>query len=519
MSQSKTVINNFFWRFFERCGAQGVSLIVSIVLARLLDPDVYGTIALVTVFTSILQVFVDSGFSTALVQKKNADDLDFSSVFYFNMLSCSVLYVGIFFAAPLIAKYYGIDELTPIVRVMSLSLIISGVKSTQQAYVSRNMLFKRFFWATLGGTIGAAILGIWMAYAGYGVWALVAQNLFNMTVDTIILWVTVKWRPKAMFSFRRLKELFSFGWKLLAAGLIDRVYTELRQLIIGKRYSTEDLAYYNKGNTFPRTIVTNINSSIDSVLLPAMSAEQDNRTRVKAMTRRAIKINTYLMMPIMMGLAVCAEPLVALVLTEKWLPCVLYMRIFCFSMAFHTVHTANLNAIKAMGRSDLFLILETIKKAIGLILVAATMFISVEAMAYSLLLSCILSQIINSWPNKKLLGYRYLEQVKDMLPHILLSCVMGAAVYCVTFLRLSDVVTLLIQVPLGIVLYVALSALFRIESFTYLLDILKSYLHKRHAAPKAVPETVPASATETSSETVSDTASETTAGSEDKTDP
>lgn len=475
---SKKVLSNFFWRFFERCGAQGVTFIVSIVLARLLDPDVYGTVALVTVFTTIMQVFVDSGMGNALIQKKEADDLDFSSVFFFNMAVCSLLYLIMFIAAPFIAAFYKMPELTSVVRVLSLILIISGVKNVQQAYVSRNMQFKKFFFSTIGGTIGAAVVGIVMAYLGFGVWALVAQMLFNAAVDTIILWITVKWRPKMMFSFERLKALFSFGWKLLVSSLLDTVYNDLRQLIIGKLYSSNDLAFYNQGKKFPHLIVTNINTSIDSVLLPTMSKAQDDKNAVRSMTRRAIKTSTYIMMPVMIGLAVCAEPLVSLILTDKWLPCVLFLRVFCITYAFYPIHTANLNAIKAMGRSDLFLKLEILKKIIGLTAILITMWISVEAMAYSLLVTTLLNQIINSWPNKKLLGYSYLEQIKDMLPQIGLSLLMGAAIYLVQLAGFSNIYTLCIQIPLGIIIYIALSKLLHIESFEYVISMIKSFKNR-----------------------------------------
>lgn len=470
------VISNVIWRFLERCGAQGVTFIVSIVLARVLDPTVYGTVALITVFTTIMQVFVDSGMGNALIQKKNADDLDFSSVFYFNIVICLALYGIMFAAAPLIARFYDMPELTPVVRVLSLTLIISGVKNVQQAYVSRNMLFKRFFFATLGGTIGAAIIGIWMAYRGYGVWALVAQNLFNQTLDTLILWITVKWRPKRMFSYERLLALFSYGWKLLVSAILDTVYNDLSQLIIGKRYTSEDLAQYNRGSQFPRLIVNNINTSIDSVLLPTMSSEQDHKERVRSMTRRAIRTSTYLMMPMMVGLAVCAEPMVRLILTEKWLPCVPFLRIFCFTYAFYPIHTANLNAINAMGRSDLFLKLEIIKKVMGLAVLLSTMWFGVMAMAYSSLLTSILGQIINSWPNRKLLSYKYSEQFRDMLPQILLSLAMGAIVYCVSFLHLGDIATLCIQVPLGAAIYFGASWIFKLESFEYVLNMAKNFI-------------------------------------------
>lgn len=474
-----STITNFIWRFAERCGAQLVTLIVSVVLARMLTPEYYGTVALVTVFTTIMQVFVDSGLGTALIQKKDADDLDFSSVFYFNFAVCIVLYIGMFIAAPYIAIFYNNSSLTAIVRVISLTIVISGVKGIQQSYVSRNMLFKRFFFATLGGTIFSAFLGICMAYAGYGVWSIVVQQLSNTAIDTLILWVTVKWRPKKMFSWNRLRELLSFGWKLLASSLLDTVYNNLRNLIIGKFYSSTDLAYYNQGDKFPKLIVANINNSIDSVLLPTLSSAQDERERVKNMTRRAIKTSTYIMAPLMMGLAFCATPIVRLILTEKWLHCVPYLQIFCITYMFWPIHTANLNAIKAMGRSDLFLKLEIWKKVIGLILLLSTMFISVEAMAYSLLISTLSSMIINSWPNKKLLNYSFLEQVKDILPSIFLAVGMGVVVYLIGFLPVPTLPLLIIQVICGGIIYIMGSALLKLEPFEYLVGIIKPMIQKR----------------------------------------
>lgn len=468
------VFSNFIWRFAERCGAQLVTFIVSIVLARILTPSDYGTIALVTVFTTILQVFIDSGLSTALIQKKDADDLDFSSVFYFNFVICIILYLIMFVSAPFIANFYKDPSLVSIVRVISLTLIISGVKGVQQSYVSRHMLFKRFFFSTLGGTIFSAVLGIIMAYAGFGVWAIVFQQLSNNAIDTLILWITVKWRPIKKFSWSRLKALLSFGWKMLASSLLDTVYNNLRNMIIGKLYTSADLAFYNQGDKFPKLIVTNINTSIDSVLLPTMSNEQDNHVRVKDMTRRAIKISTYIMAPLMIGLAFCAKPIVQIVLTDKWLPCVPYLQIFCISYLFWPIHTANLNAIKAMGRSDLFLKLEVIKKFIGMILLLITMNISVMAMAYSLLISGLISQVINSWPNRYLLKYSYIDQIKDILPNIVMALIMGVFVYFINYLNLSVLVSLMVQIILGGIIYLVLSIFTKNDSFTYLINILKN---------------------------------------------
>ncbi|MGN8706211.1 lipopolysaccharide biosynthesis protein [Bacillota bacterium HCP3S3_E9] len=467
------VIKNFFWRIGESSGAQLVSFLVSIVLARLLAPEDYGVIALVTVFTSILQVFVDSGLGTALVQKKNADEVDFSSVFYFNVLVCLTLYAGMFVAAPAIAKFYDNPIYIPLVRVLSLTLVISGLKNIQQAYVYRHMIFKRFFFSTLGGTIASAILGIVIAYAGFGVWALAAQYVSNTAIDTLILWITVPWRPKKRFSWTKLKSLLSYGWKLLVSALLDTGYTSLWNLLIGKVYSSADLSFYDQGSKYPKAIIGTISNSIDSVLLPTMSIVQDDRAQIKSMTRRSIVTSVYVMAPLMMGLAGCAEPLVSLILTDKWLPCVPYMRIFCITYMFWPVHSANLNAIKAMGRSDLFLRLEILKKIIGIGLLLCTMRISVMAMACSLLISSVTSQIINSYPNWKLLNYRYLEQLRDILPSILLAVIMAVAVGAVPLLGYGNVLTLCIQIPLGAVIYVAGSAIFRLESFRYLLNMIE----------------------------------------------
>ena len=476
--RDKGVITNFIWRLAERCGAQLVTFIVSIVLARILEPEDYGKIALVTVFTTIMQVFVDSGLGTALIQKKDADDLDFSSVFYFNFIVCLLLYMIMFFAAPFIAAFYNDPIYTPIVRAVSLTIIISGIKGIQQAYVSRHMLFKRFFYATIIGTLISAAVGIFMAYSGFGVWAIVAQQLTNTTIDTLVLWLTVKWRPKKMFSLQRLKTLLSFGWKMLASSLLDTVYNNVRSLIIGKVYSSSDLAYYNQGDKFPNVIVTNINASIDSVLLPAMSNVQDERAVVKSMARRAIKVSTYIMAPLMVGLAVCAETIVCTFLTDKWLPSVLFLRIFCVTYMFYPIHTANLNAIKAMGRSDLFLKLEILKKIVGITLIAITVKFGVVAMAYSLLLSTFISMIINSWPNKTLLNYSFHEQMLDIIPGILIAICMGGVVALIGFWGLPDLATLVIQVVVGACVYVCLSAAFKLDVFEYLIRLIKNRSEK-----------------------------------------
>lgn len=473
MDNRKKVFSNLVWRFLERGGSQAVSFVVSIVLARLLEPALYGSIALVLVITSILQVFVDSGMATALIQKKDTDDLDFSSVFYFNLAFCLLLYAGLFLAAPLIGRFYGDPSLVPVIRVLGITIVVSGVKNVQQAYVAKTMQFRRFFFATLGGTLFSAAVGIAMAYMGYGIWALVMQQLLNTAVNTAILWLTVGWKPQRCFSLQRLKVLVAYGWKILVSALLDTVYLKLYQVVVGLKYTSSDLAFYNKGDQYPNLLVENINSSIDSVLLPVLSAEQEQREHVREMTRRAVKTSTYIMFPMMAGLALCAEPFVRLLLTEKWLPCVPYMQIFCMMYAFYPLHTANLNAIKAMGRSDIFLKLEIIKKLISTVLLVAAVNFGVYAIALSQLLSCLIAMAVNAWPNRKLLGYSLLSQLKDILPPAALALVMGVCVWCVGLLGLGDLPTLALQILLGVLVYAALSALLKVDSFLYLLGFLR----------------------------------------------
>lgn len=471
----KNVISSLFWRFSERTAAQGVSFIVSVILARLLTPEDYGLIGLITVFISIATVFISSGFGNALIQKENATQTDFSSVFYFSIFMGVAIYVVLFFTAPFIAVFYNEPLLIPVIRVLSLSLIIAGINSVQQAYVSRTMQFKRFFYSAIIGTVISAFIGIFMAYKGFGVWALIAQNLSNQIIDTCVLWFTVKWRPTFEFSFSEMKKMFDYGWKLLFSSLLDTVYNNLYSLVIGKVYSAKDLGYYNRGRNIPNLVITNINGSIQSVMFPAFSNCQGDKVRLKAMVRRSIMTSTYLIMPAMIGLAAVAEPLTILLLTDKWLPSVPFMQFSCFILAFWPIHTANLQAINAVGRSDIFLKLEIIKKIIGF----SIMIISIPFGLYTMMIgncfSAVVSSILNASPNRKLLNYGYREQIKDILPALLLSLFMGVVVLLWTFTDLSNILILICQVITGAVIYVLGSKLLKLESYTYIINMIKSF--------------------------------------------
>ena len=487
MSLKSSVITSLIWKFLERIGTQGVQFVVAIVLARLLSPADFGLIALVTVFVTIANVFVQSGLNTALIQKKNADNLDFSTVFYSCVALAVVLYTGLFFGAPVIARFYNNQiELIPVIRVLGLMLPLGALNSIQEAYVARNMMFKKLFYRSIGAIIPAGIIGVVCAYLGFGIWSLVAQQLSNALLICVIMWFTVKWRPSLSFSIERWKGLFSFGWKLLCSALLDTFYRNIRDLVIGKLFTSADLGFYNRGDQFPKIIIANINSSIQSVLLPSLSTVQDDRVRLKSLARRSIKTSSFLILPLMTGLAAVAKPLTLVVLGEKWLPAVPFIQICCFSYAFWPIHTTNLSAINAVGRSDVFLKLEIIKKCYGLAVLALAiwLFRSPVGIAMSAAITAPLGSFVNAYPNKKLLNYGFIEQMKDFVPSFLLSLAMGGAVFfggnfLTDSLGVSPILLLIVSVVVGLLLYLGLAKILRFECLDYLIKTMKEFYEKR----------------------------------------
>lgn len=476
-SLQNKVMSGMFWRFGERICAQLVTFLVSVVLARILDPSHYGVISLITIFITIANVFVTDSFGKALIQKKDADSCDYSSVFYFNIIFSWVVYFIIFAFAPLVSKFYNEPILTPTLRVLALKLPLAGINSVQQAYVSKNMLFKRFFWSTLIGTIVSGIVGIAMALAGMGVWALVGQYLTNSTMDTLVLWITVKWRPTKEWSWDRLKKFLTFGWKILLTSLINSVYDNLRSLIIGKAYTSADLAYYTKGIHYPNLIITNVNTSISSVLFPAMSTMQDDRSRLKQSVRKSISISTYIIFPLMAGLAAIAPNLIAWMLTEKWLPCVPYLRIACIYLALYPINITNLQAIMAVGKSDIYLKLNIIKKVIGIICVIVSLPFGVEIFAASEIIVGITAVTTNITANNKLLGYTGWDLWNDISKSLIFSLIMAGSIialdHCMGRWISSYLIKMVIEIVVGCLIYVGSSYLTHSKEFMYIMGILK----------------------------------------------
>lgn len=481
MSQEQNIIRNLGWKLMERFGVQGIQFVLQIVLARILDPEHYGVLSLMLVFISVANVFIQNGFNTALIQNKDVTDEDYSSVFWVSLAIAAFLYGLLFFTAPVIAAFYEMPEFVSPFRALCLMLFPGAFNSVQVAKVSREMDFKKVFYSNVGGILVSGFVGIIIAILGGGLWALVAQTMLNIIVACIVMLFTVKWCPRLVCNLRRVRILFSYGWKILMSALMDTLYQDIRSLVIGTKYDSSMLGYYNRGRQFPQFVINSVNGAVQSILLPAMSAEQDDRVKVKLLMRNSVMLSSYIIFPMMAGLAGVATPLIQLLLTDKWLPCVPFMQIYCFSLAFYPVHTSNLQAINAMGRSDIFLKLGVIKELVGLVMlvIAVFCFDSPIAIAMTGVFATFTSSFINAYPNKKLIGYAYLEQMEDILPSLFAALVMFGGVLAVSLLNMGALATIVLQIVIGIVIYVALSVLLRLEPFKVLLGMLRNRLNNQ----------------------------------------
>ena len=474
-----TILKSFFWKLFERISVQLVQFVVTIVLARLLLPSEYGIVALIIVFIALCDVIIEGGLNTALIQKKGADNVDFSTILFFSLGMSGVLYAIMFFLSPLIASFYQLPELVQVIRVFSVSLPFFAFNSVQRAFVAKNMLFQRLFYSSLGAILLSGLLGIYMAYRGFGVWALVFQAVGNQVFTTVIMWFTIRWRPVLQFSVVRFKGLFDYGWKILVTNFITTLFVNIRKLVIGKFFLPASLAYYEKGEQLPGLVMNNIFTSVQSILLPTLSESQDKPSSVKAIMRRSTKLSCFFIYPLMVGMIVTAKPLVLLLLTEKWLPVVPFVQILCIANFFRPITLCNWEAIKALGYSDTVLKLEIIKKTVDITILVVSVCIGLYAIAWGCVLFNLICVFINLSPNIKLLGYSVTEQIKDAVPTLLIAIAMGAFVFWIQFLDLPSIITIIIQFILGCIFYAGLSWLFKEESMIYILTLIKNYKHNK----------------------------------------
>ena len=467
-------LTSVIWKFMERIIAQTVSLVVSIIIARILTPEDYSVVSIVTIFFTFSNVLISGGLNTALIQKKNAGIEDYSTVFHISLIMSIIIYIILFFTAPIISLLYKQPILVPIIRIMGIILPINAVKSIWCAYISSHLQFKKFFFSTIGGTVVSAVVGIYMAVNGYGAWALVAQQMTNTTIDTLVLFISTRIKIMPKISASRFKRLFRYGWKVLLSSTISTVYTEINPFFIGLKYSSADLSYYTKGRSFPSLISTTTTNTLSAVLFPVLAKYQDNKNALLKYTRLFIRLTSFVAFPLMIGFFAISDNFISVILTDKWTPSVPYIKIFCIACMFDMIHIGNCETIKAMGRSDVYLIMEIIKKTgyfviIGLFLLLSN---SPEMLALSFIGCATIAIIVNSVPNKHLIGYKYGFQIMDLIPNLTISVVMGICVALIGKLFSSPVTSLVVQLITGFTVYVTLSIITRNSRFRYLLNMI-----------------------------------------------
>lgn len=476
-STRNSVLGGMFWKFSERIMTQGTSFVVSLVLARLLSPNDHGLIALVQVFLNLSAVFISCGFSAALIQKKDADDRDFSTIFYCSLI-CGFLIYGLLFAiAPLVAAFYSEPSLTQILRVFALQVPLSVYHSIQVAYISRNMLFRKTFVSSVINSVLSGAVGIGMALAGCGVWALVGQSLTSTLINSVLLACMIPWRPKWMFSWESAKKLMKFGSGVLGAELSASFFLELRTLVVGRVFSSADLAYYNKGRQVPSLLTANLSNTVMTVLFPALADRSDDLAQVKQMAKRSNRVLSYVLVPCMFGLSAVMEPLILLMYTEKWAQTIPFGQLLAVGLCVDIVGGLPMQTLKAIGRSDVMVKLEVWKKPVYVLLLLIGVQFDVLTLAVLMVLYDFYSVAINMFQMRKYLDYSLLEQLRDLLPAYALGTVMMIAVYLIPSFD-SLILTLGVKILSGAAIYLAGSALFRVESFRYVLGIVKGYLKK-----------------------------------------
>lgn len=467
--ETVSVFNATTWKILEKFGSKGIQFVIQIILARILMPDDYGVVAILTVFVSLSNVFIQNGFSTSLIQKKQATQEDFCTALFGSLGIALLLYVILFFAAPFIESFYKMENLAVYIRVQSLVLFAGSFNSVQYAYVSRNLNFRAYTVATLIASFLSGVAGIFFALSGFGVWALIFQQLIANYLGIAALYIFVDWRIELLFSMESMKSLFGYGWKILASSLINSLYASMYNLIIGKVYTQELLGLYSKGQQFPLLITDNLNETVQSVTLPILSQVQDNPTGMKGRMKRALTLNAFIVIPAMFGLSAISYEFIYVVLGENWLAAVPYMTLLSLVYSMYPIHTMNIQCMKASGRSDLFLKLEIIKKILEVAMVIITVRFGLIAMVIGQIILSFVGMPINIWPAKKLLGYGMAEQIKDLLPTVIASLLMYGVVKLVGLIQLAVFAKLILEIFSGAGVYVSLSYLFKNDAMIYLL--------------------------------------------------
>ena len=470
-------VNSLVWKLFERGGNAIVQLIVQIIMARLLAPEEFGALAIMLVFVNLGSMFVISGFNTALVQSPEVDEGDCSTVFWISLAIASMLYITIFLFAPFVASFNGLNSLTWPLRALTLVLVIGAYNTVQVAIVQRRLQFRKVFNATIVSVVLSGGIGVAAAVLNAGLWALVIQQLCYSLCNCVVMAFQVKWRPGFVFKPDRARQLFSFSWKLLVSGILDQGYQSLSDLIIGKQFSASSLGLVSQGKKYPQAVGNMLDGAIQPVMLSAVSRVQADVPYVKRLLRRALKTSTFLIVPSMTLFAAAAEPIVGILLGRKWLSCVPFLQMYCFIYALLPIHTTNLQALNGMGRSDLFLKLELIKKAYGIffILFAAFVLKDVYLMVAMYMITGVISSFVNAYPNKRVIGYSYSEQLRDIAPAFAISAIAGGlALFCGSYI-VSPGLQILVETAVMTIAYLGIAGIFKLEAFEYLITTIRDY--------------------------------------------
>lgn len=470
--KNKTV-KGIVWSSIERFSVQGIQFLVMIVMARLLTPKDYGLVGMVAIFIAVAQSLVDSGFSQALIRKQNRTETDNSTVFYFNIVVGILLYLVLFAIAPWVADFYNSPELTALMRVICLSVVFNSFVVVQRALLTVNIDFKTQAKASLTAAVVSGVIGIGMAYSGFSYWSIVAQQLVNLGLNTLLLWIFTRWRPRWIYSWGSFRELFTFGSKLMVSGLLDVVYRNMYLLVIGKVFTASSLGYYTRANQFAEFPSSNLTGIMQRVTYPVLCQIQDDDERLAQIYRRFLRLSAFLIFPLLVGLSAVAEPFVLLLLKEQWLFAATLLQIICFAMMWYPIHAINLNLLQVKGRSDLFLRLEIIKKAIAVLILCVTIPMGLIAMCVGQILSSLIALIINTNYTGKLIQVGFLRQMRDLLPTLLLSLSMWGVVYGITSCLSGIILQLIVGIIAGMVYYIALSALFHFPELKELYSIIR----------------------------------------------
>ncbi len=473
-SLKKKAVHGVLWSGAENFSVQGIQFVVMIVMANLLDPSDYGILGMLAIFIAVSNSFVNSGFSQALIRKIDRTETDCSTVFYFNLAIAALFYLLLFFSAPLIARFYSTPLLVPVTRVISLSLIINAFTIVQRALFTARVDFRSQTIASIAAVVLSGTTGIWLAYKGYGVWALVAQTLILGAVNSLLLWILSRWHPRSVFSFESLRSMFSFGSKLLLSGLIDTIYNNVYTLVIGRKFSAADLGFYTRANNFAQFPSTNLTNVLQRVTYPVLCNIQNDPERLATAYRKLLRLSGYVIFPLMIGLAAVARPTILILIGQKWEPSILLLQILCFALMWYPIHAINLNLLQVTGRSDLFLRLEIIKKAVGIVILCITIPMGLTAMVAGLVVHSVLSLLINTHYTGKQIGVGFWRQMGDLFPVLCSSLLSGAAAWLAVQLLPTLLTQLIGGIAAGVICYLGLSLLFRSPELKELLGLIKN---------------------------------------------